>query len=82
MQEPVSDIHVSSNLPLPAPANCWQRLPRTESDADFISHSRREIREIIFGNDPRLLVIAGPCSIHDVVAGREYAERFETSRKR
>ena len=75
--KPVSDIHVSSNLPLPSPLELLQRLPRTESDADFIYESRREIREIIFGNDPRLLVIAGPCSIHDIVAGREYAERFK-----
>ena len=75
--KPVSDIHVSSNLPLPSPRELLERQPRTESDADFIFQSRREIREIIFGNDPRLLVIVGPCSIHDVAAGREYAERFK-----
>ncbi|HEX7260481.1 MAG TPA: 3-deoxy-7-phosphoheptulonate synthase, partial [Luteolibacter sp.] len=75
--KPVSDIHVSSNLPLPAPAELLARLPRSDSNADFIFHSRREIRKIIFGDDPRLLVIAGPCSIHDIVAGREYAERFK-----
>ena len=74
--KPVSDIHVSSNLPLPSPLELLQRLPPTESDADFVFQSRREIREIIFGSDPRLLVVVGPCSIHDVVAGREYAERF------
>ena len=75
--KPVSDIHVSSNLPLPSPHELLERQPRTESDADFIFQSRREIREIIFGNDPRLLVIVGPCSIHDVAAGHEYAERFK-----
>ena len=76
MQEPVIDIHVSSNLTLPAPAELLQRIPRTEEDAAFVANSRRQIRDIIFGKDPRFLVIAGPCSIHDVVAGREYAERF------
>lgn len=76
--KPVSDIHVSSNLPLPSPLELLEILPRTESNADFIFQSRREIREIIFGNDPRLLVICGPCSIHDIHAGREYAERFKT----
>jgi 3-deoxy-7-phosphoheptulonate synthase len=75
--KPVSDIHVSSNLPLPSPQELLTRLPRTDRNADFIYQSRREIREIIFGNDPRLLVICGPCSIHDVAAGREYAERFK-----
>lgn len=74
--KPVSDIHVSSNLALPSPEDLLKLLPRTESDADFIFQSRRAIRDVIFGNDPRLLVIAGPCSIHDVAAGREYAERF------
>jgi 3-deoxy-7-phosphoheptulonate synthase len=75
---PINDIHVSSNLPLPSPFELLEALPLTESNADFVLKSRRGIREIIFGNDPRLLVICGPCSIHDVTAGREYAERFKT----
>ncbi len=75
--KPVSDIHVSSNLVLPTPLDLLTQLPPSNSDTDFIFQSRREIRKIIFGNDPRLLVIVGPCSIHDIVAGREYAERFK-----
>ncbi len=74
--EPVSDIHVSSNLALPAPSELILRLPPADLDTQFIIRSRRDIRDIIFGEDPRLLVIAGPCSIHDTAAGREYAERF------
>jgi 3-deoxy-7-phosphoheptulonate synthase len=74
--KPVSDIHVSSNVPLPSPADLLQRLPVSEAIADFIVQSRRAIREVIFGNDPRLLVVAGPCSIHDTAAGLEYAGRF------
>ena len=74
--KPVSDIHVSSNLVLPSPLDLLAQLPPSDSDTDFIFQSRRAIREIIFGNDPRLLVIVGPCSIHDIAAGREYAERF------
>ena len=74
--KPVSDIHVSSNLVLPSPLDLLAQLPPSDTDTDFIFQSRRAIREIIFGNDPRLLVIVGPCSIHDIAAGREYAERF------
>ena len=74
--KPVSDLHVRSNLPLPPPCELLARLPRTAADAEFIYQSRGAIRDIIFGSDPRLLVIAGPCSIHDIAAGREYAERF------
>ncbi len=72
----VSDIHVSSNLALPSPRELLDRLPRSVDNADFVVRSRQTIREIIFGSDPRFLVIAGPCSIHDTVAGLEYAERF------
>ena len=74
--ETISDLHVSSNLALPSPLELLARLPATEGNADFVANSRREIREIIFGNDPRLLVIAGPCSIHDTAAGLDYARRF------
>ncbi len=72
----VSDIHVCSNLALPSPDELLSRLPASESTSDFVSRCRQEIREIIFGSDPRFLVIAGPCSIHDTAAGLEYAERF------
>lgn len=76
--KPVSDIHVSSNVALSSPVELLSRLPITDSGANFIVQSRSEIREVIFGNDPRLLVVAGPCSIHDTRAGFEYAERFAT----
>ena len=58
--KPVSDIHVSSNLVLPSPLDLLAQLPPSDTDTDFIFQSRRAIREIIFGNDPRLLVIAAP----------------------
>lgn len=73
---PVSDIHVSSNLTLPSPEALLARVPRSTKDAEFVVKSRKEIRDIIFGKDPRFLVIAGPCSIHDTESGLEYAERF------
>lgn len=72
----ISDIHVSSNLALSSPLEMLGRLPADDNTAGFIASSRNEIREIIFGNDPRLLVIAGPCSIHDTAAGLDYARRF------
>jgi 3-deoxy-7-phosphoheptulonate synthase len=74
--EPTSDIHILSNLPLPAPHELLEQLPASPPLTEFVVQSRREIRDIIFGTDPRLLVIAGPCSIHDTSAGLEYAERF------
>lgn len=71
-----SDINVVSNRPLPTPAELLQSIPRTDAQSDFIVRARREIHDIIFGDDRRFLLIVGPCSIHDVEAGREYARRL------
>jgi len=72
----VSNIHVTSNIPLPAPALMMYELPRSGAQAAFVAERRREIHEVIFGSDDRFLVVVGPCSIHSVEAGREYAERL------
>ena len=75
---PVTDINISSNRALPTPRELLARVPRTEAQADFVAQSRDAIHRIIFGDDQRLLVVVGPCSIHDTVAGREYAARLAT----
>ena len=73
-----SDINVVETRPLPSPAQLLAALPKTEAQADFITRSRDEINRLIFTNDRRFLLIIGPCSIHDVDAGREYARRLAT----
>lgn len=72
----VSDIHVTSNVPLPAPAELLEKLPRAAADARLIHESREQIKEILYGKSSRFLLIAGPCSINDLKAGMEYAEKF------
>ena len=74
----VSDLNVDSNVPLPAPALLCHEIQRTEEQAQFIAKSREQIKEIIFGKDPRLLVILGPCSIHCLESGKEYADRLSS----
>lgn len=71
-----SDLHVVSNTPLPSPSSLREEFPTTESQASVISKSREDIQRILTGDDDRFLVIVGPCSIHDVQAGREYAVRL------
>ena len=71
-----SDINVVETRPLPSPAALLAELPKTESQADFITQARAEIRDILRGKDRRFLLIVGPCSIHDRAAGREYASRL------
>jgi 3-deoxy-7-phosphoheptulonate synthase len=77
-----ADLNVASNTVLPAPAELLARIPRSEAQSDFILRSRREIHDIVFGGDRRLLLVAGPCSIHDPEAGREYARRLATIARR
>ncbi len=72
----VSDLNVDSNVPLPAPALLCHEIRRTAEQAQFVAKSREQIKEIIFGEDPRLLVILGPCSIHCLESGKEYADRL------
>lgn len=72
----VSDLNVASNKPLPSPVALLKEVAPTESAANFVAETRKDIREIIFGSDERFLLIAGPCSIHDTKSGLEYAERF------
>ena len=71
-----SDINVSQTLSLPTPAELIAEYAKTETQAAFISASREEIHRIIFGDDKRLLLVVGPCSIHDIDSGIEYAKKL------
>ncbi|MEX2607663.1 MAG: 3-deoxy-7-phosphoheptulonate synthase [Kiritimatiellia bacterium] len=73
----ISDLHVVRTEPLPSPARMCSEVPRTEEQIEFVGHSRDEIHQIIFGEDPRFLLIIGPCSIHDPEACMEYARRLK-----
>lgn len=65
---------------LVTPAELAQRHPVSSSVAHHVTDSRRRIEKILNGEDPRLLVIVGPCSIHDLDAALEYATRLQTLR--
>ena len=72
----VSDVHIASNQPLPAPEQLLQQWHPSDADASLIHESRQQIKEILCGKSHKFLLIAGPCSIHDTASGMEYAERF------
>src|SRR5712671_6598884 len=72
----VSDLHVLANTALPSPREMSAEIPRGDAHAAFVCESRRAIARTISGADPRLLLIVGPCSIHDLKGGHEYAERL------
>ncbi len=62
---------------LVSPAELAQQIPLDQATAEFILSSRREIEAIISGEDKRLLVIIGPCSIHDTTAAIDYAKQLK-----
>ena len=71
-----SDINVVETRALPSPSALLAEIPKTEAQAEFVSRTRREIHKLIFTDDKRFLLIIGPCSIHDLEAGRDYARRL------
>jgi 3-deoxy-7-phosphoheptulonate synthase len=70
------DLHVTDTSPLIPPALLRRELPMTTTAVATVTAARNAIRGIMRGNDPRLLVVVGPCSIHDVAAARDYATRL------
>lgn len=78
----VTDININSKTLLPSPVELCKEISKTGSAEQFVAESREAINRIIFGDDRRLLVVVGPCSIHDLKSGREYAEKLaELSKK-
>ncbi len=70
------DLRVRSFSALPAPSRLRAETPLDESRATTVARARGEVRAILDGLDDRLLVVVGPCSIHDPDAGLEYAARL------
>ncbi|MFN6971774.1 MAG: 3-deoxy-7-phosphoheptulonate synthase [Rheinheimera sp.] len=77
MSKIVDDLRIVAEKPLSPPLVLKRVLPLSEQGALFVQKARREIADIIHGRDPRLLVVTGPCSIHDPVAAIEYARRLK-----
>ncbi|MBS5772701.1 MAG: 3-deoxy-7-phosphoheptulonate synthase AroG [Enterobacter cloacae] len=70
------DLRIKEINELLPPVALLEKFPATETAARTVSQARRAIHQILRGNDDRLLVVIGPCSIHDPVAAKEYASRL------
>ena len=70
------DIRIEEIRPLIPPAILMEELPAEASHCEFITAARESVTAILEGRDDRLLVVVGPCSIHDPEAGLEYARRL------
>lgn len=72
----VDDLNVAAQDLLPTPAEIKARLPVTEAVKNSVRSARRTLQDILDRKDPRLLVVTGPCSIHDLDAAIDYASRL------
>ncbi|MEQ5807231.1 3-deoxy-7-phosphoheptulonate synthase [Alteromonas sp. NFXS44] len=77
IKDTVNNVHVSAEQVLITPDDLAKELPVSDKALSAISESRKIISDIIHGRDHRLLVICGPCSIHDIDAAKDYALRLK-----
>ena len=78
----VRDTRIVRYEPLLSPAALLDELPLGTAEAETVERTRTEVRAVLDGADDRLLVVAGPCSVHDPKAARDYAARLERLRER
>src|SRR5690606_18041844 len=76
MSQPTADLNVRLTQPLIPPEELEARVPIGERARATVIDGRRAVQAVLRGEDSRLLVITGPCSIHDERAAVEYAERL------
>ena len=72
----VTDTRISSVRPLISPAILEDELPLPEDMASRVQGFRNQVADIVMGRDDRLLVLVGPCSVHDTSAALEYATKL------
>ena len=77
-----SDLHVVETRPLLPPVSLHDELPIDSQAAELVVQTRKKIQSILQGNTSRLLVIVGPCSVHDIAAAKEYARKLKPLRDR
>jgi 3-deoxy-7-phosphoheptulonate synthase len=74
------DTHITGYEPLLSPAALLRELPLSDEAAAMVERTRDEVRAVLDGSDDRLLVVAGPCSVHDPAAALDYAGRLAALR--
>lgn len=76
MQHQTDDLRIRTITEVQPPRALLERFPVSERASDTVFEARRAIQRILHGEDDRLLVVVGPCSVHDTQAAVEYAERL------
>lgn len=73
----IENLHIHSETEIVHPDQLKQEFPLTQKAVDTVLHGQQTIKNILDGTDPRRFVVVGPCSIHDVKAAQEYAEKLK-----
>ena len=76
MLRQTDDLRITQVQPLISPAHLLDEMPIGEQASDVVSRTRAAIENALDAQDPRLVVVVGPCSIHDPAAALEYGERL------
>jgi 3-deoxy-7-phosphoheptulonate synthase len=71
------NLNIEAFEPMPTPEEIHARVPLSDTAAESVLAGRRTLERILDGKDPRVFVVVGPCSIHDPVAGLDYARRLK-----
>src|SRR5881392_1630538 len=79
--QPTQNLHVKEIVRLLPPRALKDEFPMTERANQTVVEGRETVKRILRGDDPRLLVIVGPCSIHDVDGALEYAQKLNRLRE-
>ncbi|EJC73471.1 3-deoxy-7-phosphoheptulonate synthase [Rhizobium hidalgonense] len=82
MSDTIDDLRILEITPLTKPADILAEIHRDAVVTETVTSNRDAIHKILQGEDDRLVVVIGPCSIHDPIAAREYAERLKQQRQR
>jgi 3-deoxy-7-phosphoheptulonate synthase len=78
----IDDLRITQVRPLLPPAILLEEIPITDRASEVVATTRQAIANVLTGSDPRLVVVVGPCSIHDPAAAVEYARRLLPLRER
>src|SRR5690242_21310494 len=79
---PTQNLHVKEAVRLLTPRALKAELPATEAANHSVVAGRQRVTRILTQQDPRLLVVVGPCSIHDIEGALDYGTRLAALRKR
>ena len=77
MLQRTDDLRITQVRPLIPPAILLEEIPISERASNVVADARAAVVEALAGRDPRLVIIAGPCSIHDPRAALDYAEQLK-----